>query len=50
VVVVSLPGFGFSDAPTRKGFGIAETAKTINQVMLNLGYSQYSMCDISLCR
>ncbi|GAB5585163.1 hypothetical protein Unana1_00063 [Umbelopsis nana] len=41
VVVVSLPGFGFSDAPIRKGFGIGETAKTINQVMLNLGYDQY---------
>ncbi|KAM3580986.1 hypothetical protein VKS41_006435 [Umbelopsis sp. WA50703] len=41
VVVVSLPGFGFSDAPTRKGYGIAQAANTINQVMLNLGYNQY---------
>jgi len=41
VVVVSLPGYGFSEAPARKGFGVAETAKTINQVMVNLGYDQY---------
>ncbi|KAH8553733.1 Alpha/Beta hydrolase protein [Umbelopsis sp. PMI_123] len=41
VVVVSLPGFGFSDPPTQKGFGLAQTAKTINQVMVNLGYNKY---------
>lgn len=46
MVVVSLPGFGFSDPPTQKGYGLAETAKTINQIMINLGYNEYSKLDV----
>ncbi|KAG6810660.1 hypothetical protein H0H92_010872 [Tricholoma furcatifolium] len=42
VVVVSLPGYGFSEAPSRPGFGIGEVAKTINEVMINLGYDKYT--------
>lgn len=46
MVVVSLPGFGFSDPPTQKGYGLAETAKTINQIMVNLGYNEYSKRNV----
>jgi len=41
VVVPSLPGFGFSSAPTKPGFGVAEVARTFNELMLSLGYTQY---------
>lgn len=41
VVVPSLPGFGFSSAPTKPGFGVAETARTFNELMLALGYTRY---------
>jgi hypothetical protein len=41
VVVPSLPGFGFSSAPTKAGFGVAEAARTFNELMLSLGYTQY---------
>ena len=41
VVVPSLPGFGFSSAPTRPGFGVAETARCFNELMLCLGYTKY---------
>ena len=41
VVAPSLPGFGFSSAPKQKGFGLRQIAKTLNQLMLELGYSKY---------
>ena len=41
VVVPSLPGFAFSSAPKQKGFGLKQIAKTLNQLMLELGYSKY---------
>ena len=41
VVAPSLPGFGFSSAPKQKGFGLRQMAKTLNQLMLELGYSKY---------
>lgn len=41
VVAPSLPGFGFSAAPRKKGFGILEMAKTVNDLMLKLGYRKY---------
>ncbi|MEW5306265.1 MAG: hypothetical protein WDW38_009111 [Sanguina aurantia] len=41
VVVPSLPGYGFSSAPKQPGFGIVEMAKTMNALMLSLGYPRY---------
>lgn len=38
----SLPGFGFSDAPREKGYGVAKMASTINALMIYLGYDKYS--------
>jgi hypothetical protein len=39
VVVPSIPGFGFSDAAGSEGFGVAETAKAFDAVMVRLGYA-----------
>lgn len=41
IVVPSLPGYGFSSAPIRPGFGAAEIASTLNSLMLALGYDRY---------
>eukprot|EP00884_Botryococcus_braunii_P013289 jgi/Botrbrau1/21961/Bobra.0249s0084.1 len=41
VVAPSLPGFGFSSAPARPKFGLQEIAKTLDSLMLQLGYSSY---------
>lgn len=41
VVALSLPGFGFSDAPTKKGFDVARYAEVANKLMLSLGYDEY---------
>lgn len=41
VIAPSIPGFAFSSAPKRKGFGLREMAKTFNQLMLELGYTNY---------
>lgn len=41
VVVPSLPGYGFSSAPTQPGFGVKKTADTFAQLMLSLGYPNY---------
>ncbi|RXW21604.1 hypothetical protein EST38_g4233 [Candolleomyces aberdarensis] len=38
---LSLPGFGFSSAPTKKGFGLNHYAEVCNKLMLALGYDQY---------
>jgi hypothetical protein len=43
VIVPSLPGFGFSEAPKEKGYGVAKMAGIINALMVNLGYDKYSM-------
>lgn len=40
-MVPSLPGYGFSSAPSRPGFGAAEIASTLNSLMLALGYHHY---------
>lgn len=42
VVVPSLPGFVFSEAPKVKGYGVAKIAGMINALMLHLGYDKYS--------
>jgi len=41
VVAVSLPGFGFSTAPKRKGFGLAQYAELCHKLMISLGYNEY---------
>ncbi|KAK0619761.1 Alpha/Beta hydrolase protein [Immersiella caudata] len=41
VVAPSLPNFGFSDAATKPGFGIAWYAECLHKLMLKLGYKEY---------
>lgn len=41
VVAPSFPSFGFSEGPTRKGFGLKQYAETCHRLMLKLGYEQY---------
>ncbi|KAI0768967.1 alpha/beta-hydrolase [Trametes elegans] len=41
VVAPSLPGFGFSEAPTKPGFGGYQHAEVLNKLMLSLGYNEY---------
>jgi len=41
VVVLGLPGFGFSEAPSTKGFDMAQYAEVGNKLMLALGYNEY---------
>lgn len=43
MVVPSLPGYGFSDAPKRQGEGsIGRFAEIMHKVMIELGYKKYS--------
>ncbi|KAJ7093431.1 Alpha/Beta hydrolase protein [Mycena belliarum] len=41
VMAMSLPGYGFSEGPHKKGFGVAQYAEIGNKLMLALGYSKY---------
>ncbi|KAH6906375.1 epoxide hydrolase [Coprinopsis sp. MPI-PUGE-AT-0042] len=41
VVAVSLPGYGFSEAPKKKGFEATQMAEVAHKVVLSLGYTQY---------
>ncbi len=41
VVVPSLPGYGFSDKPTARGWGIPRIAKAWAVLMKRLGYASY---------
>ncbi|KAL7279700.1 hypothetical protein ACG7TL_006107 [Trametes sanguinea] len=41
VVAPSLPGFGFSEAPSKRGFGGYQYAEVLNKLMLSLGYEEY---------
>jgi pimeloyl-ACP methyl ester carboxylesterase len=41
VVVPSLPGYGFSDQPTQKGWGVEKIATTWAELMKRLGYQWY---------
>ncbi|KAF9453156.1 alpha/beta-hydrolase [Macrolepiota fuliginosa MF-IS2] len=41
VVAVGLPGYGFSEAPIKKGFAIAQYAEISHKLMLALGYNEY---------
>ncbi|KAI0671065.1 alpha/beta-hydrolase [Trametes maxima] len=41
VVAISLPGFGFSEAPKKPGFAGRQYAEVLNNLMLSLGYNEY---------
>ncbi|KAK0487188.1 Alpha/Beta hydrolase protein [Armillaria novae-zelandiae] len=41
VVALSLPGYGFSQAPTKQGFTSAQYAEVGHKLMLALGYDAY---------
>jgi pimeloyl-ACP methyl ester carboxylesterase len=41
VVVPALPGFGFSDKPSRAGIGIERIADAWHELMAHLGYPRY---------
>jgi epoxide hydrolase len=41
VVCPSLPGYGFSDKPTRSGWGVEQTATAWSVLMARLGYERY---------
>ncbi|KAL1744507.1 Alpha/Beta hydrolase protein [Schizophyllum fasciatum] len=41
VVAYSLPGFGFSEAAKKRGFGVGKMAEVGHKLMLALGYNQY---------
>jgi microsomal epoxide hydrolase len=42
LVVPSLPGFGFSDAPAEPGFGAAQVADVWVELMAALGYARFA--------
>ncbi|KAH8586608.1 microsomal epoxide hydrolase [Bisporella sp. PMI_857] len=41
VIAPSLPNFGFSEGTSKRGFGFAQYAETMNKLMLRLGYKEY---------
>ncbi|KZV68202.1 alpha beta-hydrolase [Peniophora sp. CONT] len=41
VVAIGLPGFGFSEAPKKPGFGLKQMAETGHKLMIALGYDEY---------
>ncbi|EMD39696.1 hypothetical protein CERSUDRAFT_81075 [Gelatoporia subvermispora B] len=41
VVALSLPGYGFSEAPKKPGFAQAQFAEVANKLMLALGYNEF---------
>ncbi|XP_003747399.2 epoxide hydrolase 1 [Galendromus occidentalis] len=41
IVVPSLPGYGFSEAPTKSGVDVAVAARILKKLMARLGYSRY---------
>ncbi|KAJ6498715.1 Alpha/Beta hydrolase protein [Mycena vulgaris] len=42
VVVLGLPGYGFSEGPSTMGFDIPQYAEVGNKLMLALGYNEYA--------
>lgn len=41
IVAPSLPNFGFSEGPKKRGFAMKQYAETCHKLMLQLGYGQY---------
>jgi pimeloyl-ACP methyl ester carboxylesterase len=44
VVAPSLPGYGFSEGPSQKGFVLSKYAEVLDKLMLSLGYNKYGAC------
>lgn len=41
IVAPSLPGYGFSSAPTKRGYGATAIARAVDALMAGLGYPRY---------
>ncbi len=41
LVIPTIPGYGFSDKPTRAGWGVARIARAWSALMARLGYDRY---------
>ena len=41
VIVPSIPGYGFSSSPSKKGFNLAQTARIFVELMERLGHNQF---------
>ncbi|KAG6847803.1 hypothetical protein H0H93_005897 [Arthromyces matolae] len=41
VVALDLPGFGFSSAPSKRGFDLPQYAEVAHKLMISLGYHEY---------
>jgi pimeloyl-ACP methyl ester carboxylesterase len=41
IVAPSLPNYGFSEGPKKRGFALAQYAETCHKLMLSLGYNEY---------
>ncbi|KAF8654617.1 hypothetical protein AX16_003528 [Volvariella volvacea WC 439] len=41
VVAISLPGYGFSEAPKKKAFRVRQYAEVCHKLILSLGYNEY---------
>jgi len=44
----SLPGFGFSQASSKKGFGLPQYAEVCHKLMVALGYNEYGEFPLNL--
>lgn len=51
-VALGLPGYGFSQAPSKQGFGVAQYAEVAHKLMVALGYNEYGTfsCGMSITR
>lgn len=41
VIIPSLPGFGFSEGPSKQGLNAAETSLILDELMKRLGFEKY---------
>ena len=44
LIIPSLPGYGYSDAPVRTGMGPIQIARMMHNLMRRLDYSSYLVC------
>lgn len=44
LIIPSLPGFGYSDAPVRPGLNLPQIAMIMHTLMQRLGYREYVVC------
>ncbi len=45
LIIPSLPGYGYSDAPVRPGMNPPQIARIMQNLMQRLGHSSYVVCD-----